>query len=183
MSKHWIVAIPAMLLLAGAAYAADDSAQKAATDFYKASMSVKSIHIEGIPPAKVRAKLTPYITPTLDKLLADSDKAEDIHTKKTKNEEPPLVEGDLFSSTFEGVTTYKVGACETKADAATCPVDLTYSDAQDKSTSKWTDKLMLVRVNGEWRVDDIAYGGTWDLGNKGKLTEILKAAVKDANAP
>ena len=181
MSRHWIVAVPALLLLASAASATDDGAQKAANDFYAASMSVKSIHIEGILPAKVRAKMTPYITPALDKLLADADKAEDIHAKKTKNEEPPLVEGDLFSSTFEGVSTYKVGACETKGDAATCPVALTYSDTQDKSTSKWTDKLLLVRSNGAWKVDDIAYGGTWDFGNKGKMTDALKAVIKEGN--
>jgi hypothetical protein len=183
MNKHRFLTIPAMLLLASGAVSAapDERAQKAATDFYKASLSVKSIHIEGMPPAKVRAKLTPYITPALDKLLADGDKAEDIHAKKTKNEEPPLVEGDLFSSTFEGVTTYKVGACDVKGDAATCPVALTYKDTQDKSTSKWTDKLLLLRANGEWRVDDIAYGATWDFGNKGKMTDTLKAIIKEGN--
>ena len=181
MSRHWIAAIPALLLLASVASAADDGGQKAANDFYAASMSVKSIHIEGIPPAKVRAKLAPYITPALDKLLADADKAEGIHAKKTKNEEPPLVEGDLFSSTFEGVSTYKVGACETKGDAATCAVALTYSDPGDKSTSKWTDKLLLVRANGAWKVDDIAYGGTWDFGNKGKMTDTLKAVIKEGS--
>ncbi|MGH7489940.1 MAG: hypothetical protein ACREMY_30690 [bacterium] len=180
MSRHWLYAIPAALLLAGGAFAAGDGAQKAANDFYKASLSVKSIHIDGIPPAKVRAKLTPYITPALDKALADADKAEDVHAKKTKNQEPPLVEGDLFSSTFEGVTTFHVGACETKGDAAICPVALTYKDSQDKSTSKWTDKLLLVRAGGAWKVDDLAYGGNWDFGNKGRLRDTLKWAVEEA---
>ena len=179
MSRHWIAAIPALLLLASAASAADDGAQKAANDFYAASMSVKSIHIEGIPPAKVRAKLTPHITPALDKLLADADKTEQAHTKKTKNEEPPLVEGDLFSSTFEGVTTYKVGVCKTTADTAACPVALTYTDPS--GASKWSDALLLTRANGEWRVDDIQYGATWEFGNKGKMSDTLKAVVRQAN--
>ena len=179
MSKHWVFAIPATLLLASAAGAANDGVQKAANDFYAASMSVKSIHIEGIPPAKVRATLTPHITPALDKLLADADAAEQAHTKKTKNEEPPFVEGDLFSSTFEGVTTYKVGACKTSTDTASCPVALTYSDPS--GTSKWSDTLLLARANGEWRVDDIQYGATWEFGNKGKMSDTLKAVVKEAN--
>ena len=180
MSKHWIYGIVAALLLSGSTLAADDGAEKAANAFYKASMSVKSIHIDGIPGAKVRAKLTPYITPALDKLLADGDKAEGIHAKKTKNEEPPFVEGDLFSSNFEGVTTYKVGTCETKGDAATCLVALTYKDAREKKPFPWTDKLLLVHANGMWRVDDLAYGGTWDFGNKGKLSDTLKWAVEEA---
>ena len=181
MSKPWIYGIAAAFLLSSGAFAADDGAQKAANDFYKASMSVKSIHIEGIPPAKVRAALTPYITPALDKALADGDAAEQAHTKKTKNEEPPFVEGDLFSSTFEGVTTYKVGACKTNADAATCPVALTYTDPS--GTSKWSDTLLLARANGEWRVDDIQYGATWEFGNKGKLRDTLKWVVEEAAKP
>lgn len=180
MSRHWIYGIAAALLLSGSAFAADDGAEKAVNAFYKASLSMKSIHIDGIPGAKARAKLTPYITPALDKLLADGDEAEDIHTKKTKNQESPLVEGDLFSSNFEGVTAYKIGVCDVKGDAATCPADLTYKDPREKKPFKWTDKLLLVRANGAWRVDDLAYGSTWDFGNKGKLSDTLKWVAEEA---
>ena len=32
-----------------------------------------------------------------------------------------------------------------------------------------------------WRVDDIGYGGTWDFGNKGKMTETLRMVIHDSN--
>jgi len=62
-----------------------------------------------------------------------------------------------------------------------CAVTLTYDDRKDKPFS-WTDTVYLVRTQAGWRVDDIAYGGTWDFGNKGRLTRTLKNAIADGDA-
>ena len=40
---------------------------------------------------------------------------------------------------------------------------------------------MLVRSAPEWRVDDIAYGGNANFGNKGRLTAVLEDAIRNGN--
>ena len=47
----------------------------------------------------------------------------------------------------------------------------------------WTDTAILARTRRGWRIDDIAYGGKWEFGNKGKLTDTLKFALKMAAEP
>jgi len=150
-------------------------AQQAA-GFYGAYMNLSH---DGIPDEAARAKLAPFVSPALQKLLADGEAAEARYAKQTKNQSPPIVEGDLFTSLFEGATAFRVGACKANGAKGHCAVTLTYDDKSAKPTI-WTDTVYLVHGAQGWRVDDIAYGGTWAFGNKGKLTETLKYTMKTA---
>lgn len=152
---------------------------KAARGFYDVYMTLHPS--DGIPDAKARAKFAPYVSPALDKLFVEGDAAEEHYAKATKNQSPPLVEGDLFTPNFEGATAYKIGACAIEAGGGHCAVTLTYDDHKDKPFT-WTDTVYLVSTPQGFRVDDIAYGGTWDFGNKGRLTATLKNAIKDGKA-
>jgi len=170
------------MLLAAPAFAGDgdaDALAKAARGFYDAYMTLHPS--DGIPDAATRAKFAPFVSPALDRLFVDGDAAEDRYAKATKNQSPPLIEGDLFTPNFEGATSYKIGACTMETGGGHCAVTLTYDDRKDKPFS-WTDTVYLVRTQAGWRVDDIAYGGTWDFGNKGRLTRTLKNAIADGDA-
>jgi hypothetical protein len=137
---------------------------------------------DGIPDAKVRAQYAPYISPALEKLLAAGDAAESQYAKDNKDS-PPLVEGDLFSPNFEGISSFKVGACVTDAKGSHCALTGHYAAVHPRPQDKpvdWTDTVFLVKTQAGWRVDDIAYGGNWDFGNHGKLSETLKSAINDA---
>ena len=136
----------------------------------------------GIPDEDARATLTPFISPALSKLLSDADAAETAYAKATNGESPPLIEGDPFSSLFEGATAYDVGKCEGDAKEQQCIVDLTHDDKSAKPT-KWQDTADVVMTDKGWRVDDIEFGGTWDFANKGRLTELLKATIEEAKKP
>lgn len=183
MSKYFVLSIVLTVGLYGVALAASptDTPEKAVTAFYQEYMKSNK---DGIPDAKGRKKFHPYISAELDKLLAGGDHAEDLHDKATKGQEPPLVEGDLFTSNFEGTTSFRVGACKGGDKTSQCPIALVY-DAKSKNPkdtpAKWTDTVTLVKEASGWRVDDIAYGATWDFGNKGKLSDLLKQVVLDAN--
>ncbi|MBV8977998.1 MAG: hypothetical protein JO261_09375 [Alphaproteobacteria bacterium] len=138
---------------------------------------------DGIPDAKGRAKYSPFISPALEALLSDGDRAEARFAKANKDS-PPLIEGDLFTSNFEGATAYRVETCSASGRRGSCAVMLTYdpgktNNAKDKPFS-WTDTVYLVQTPAGWRVDDIGYGGTWDFGNKGKMSDTLKSAIADA---
>jgi hypothetical protein len=171
--------IAATLFFATSAVAADsesDALAKATAGFYGVYMTLHPS--DGIPDSKTRAKFAPFISPALDALFVDGEAAEDRYLKATKNQAPPLVEGDLFTPNFEGATAFRIGACASDPQGGHCAVTLTYDDHKNKPFS-WIDTAFLVRTPAGWRVDDIAYGGTWDFGNKGRLTKTLKSAIAE----
>jgi hypothetical protein len=137
---------------------------------------------DGIPDAKGRVKYEPFVSPRLDKLLADGNSAEASFAKANKDS-PPLIEGDLFTSNFEGATSFTVGVCAVDGSAGHCAVALTYDDRGQKPKDKpiaWTDTVYLVATPSGWRVDDVGYGATWDFGNKGRLSDTVKGAIANA---
>jgi hypothetical protein len=137
---------------------------------------------DGIPDAKARAKLEPFISSTLDNLLVAGEAAERHFAAATKNMSPPLIEGDLFTSNFEGATALHVGACEIDAKGAHCAVAFGYRGGpEDAKPVNWTDTVYLLRMADGWKVDDIGYGATWAFGNKGRLKETLQGAIRDGN--
>lgn len=171
------------MLTVTSASAGDDadlqSLARAAAEFYGVYMTLHPS--DGIPDASERAKFEPFVSPSLDKLFAESRAAEDRYAKVTNHQSPPLVEGDPFTPNFEGATSYKIGACATDGKGGHCAVTLRYDDRKDKPIS-WTDTAHLVRTSAGWRVDDIVYGGNGDFGNKGRLTTTLEDAIANGNA-
>jgi hypothetical protein len=133
---------------------------------------------DGIPDAAGLAKYAPFLSPALQKLLEEGEAAEQRFAKANKDS-PPLVEGDLFSSMFEGATAHKIGDCKQTGEEARCTAELTYAAGSDKPIS-WSDTLALVKTSGGWRVDDIYYGGAWDFANKGRMSDTLKQAIADS---
>jgi hypothetical protein len=175
----------ALIFLLPAAALADaatdvQQANAAATGFYGAYSTFHPS--DGIPDAKARAKLEPFISSALDKLLIDGEAAERHFASVTKNMSPALIEGDLFTANFEGATAYHVEPCNIEANAAHCTVALGYRGGpEDSKLVNWTDTIYLVRADAGWRVDDIAYGGSAAFGNKGRLKETLQSAIRDGN--
>jgi hypothetical protein len=184
MRLRYLAAVVLCLSAAsGAASAADTSSPTAAANGFYGEYA--GFHpSDGIPDAKGRAKFEPFISPALDKLLADGEAANDHFAKVTKNMSPPLIEGDLFTSNFEGATAFHVEACITSGQTAHCPVNFGYrtNAKEDAKPVNWTDTVYLVRTTNGWRVDDIGYGATWSFGNKGRLKETLQNAIRDGNS-
>jgi hypothetical protein len=170
-----------LALIASPAIAADDMGMARAVEgFYAVHQQSDQ---DGIPDAALRTKYAPYISPALAKLLDDVQSAQDRFAQKFKDA-PPLMEGDPFSPNFEGISTFKVGACAADAKGAHCTVAMHYAARNPRPQDKpidWTDTIYLVSVGGGWRVDDIAFGGNGDFGNHGRLSDVLKSAINDAN--
>lgn len=133
---------------------------------------------DGIPDAAGRAKYSPFLSPAFAKLLADAAAAEARFIKANKGS-PPLIEGDLFTSLFEGATAFRVGACKEESITASCAVNLTYDDRKE-APAHWTDTVSLTKTNAGWRVDDIEYGATWAFANKGRVTTVLHQAIANS---
>ena len=157
-----------------AAAAAD--IERAARAFYKVYVK---LGVRGVPARAQQAQFAPVISTALASLLRDARRAEEAHRRRTKNQEPPLVEGDLFTSLFEGAHAYALAGCTPSAATAECAVTLTYVDPRDASKYTWTDRVLLVRARGRWVVNDIAFGGGWDFARQGRLTDTLRAVAAD----
>ena len=133
----------------------------------------------GIPDATGRLRYAPVLSPRLNKQLMDAAAAQARLTAKVKNAVPPMLEGDIFSSLFEGATTVSLGACSGDASRGQCVVNLGHADPNAKPIG-WSDTIYLIATPGGWRVDDIGYGASWDFGNKGRLSETVRSAIADA---
>lgn len=169
----------AALVLAGHARADTDATlQRATTAFYRVYLELQP---RGVPSAKTRAKLAPVISHTLAQLLERADAAEHHYAKVTQRKVPPLVEGDLFTSLFEGAQSFSVQACTRNTAATVCTVNLRYSGDAGSAATQWSDRVHLLRFNGRWVVDDIEFGGDWQFMHKGRLKEILRRVIREGN--
>jgi hypothetical protein len=160
------------------AQAADDPAA-AVNAFYAV---YKDQHAQGgIPDATGRLRYTPVLSPRLNKQLMDAAAAQARLTAKVRNA-PPMLEGDIFSSLFEGATAWKVGACHADAATARCAVALSYApppaqNAKAPKPASWTDSVILAHTPQGWKVDDVIYDAGFALGNTGRLSEMLQMVV------
>ena len=169
----------ALLLVPGPAFAAGDPA--AAVDAFYNVYTGQHAQGLGIPDATVRLRLQPVLTPHLNKELADAASAQARLTQKVKNAVPPVLEGDIFSSLFEGASAWKTGACQTgaqtNAKTASCSVALSYAPppaaGPKAKPAHWTDTVLLVNTPQGWKVDDVAYDAGFAFGNTGRLSEML----------
>lgn len=159
----------------GAAQAGSPTPETAAQGFYAVYATFHSS--DGIPDAESLAKYAPYLSPALAGLLRRGEDAEASFAKANKDA-PPLIEGDLFTSLFEGATAYKLEPCQVAGDKANCRVDLVHDESGQKPVA-WSDTAILVKTGSGWALDDIVYGGTWPFGNKGRLTQVLHEAIAD----
>jgi hypothetical protein len=171
-----VASLPALCLFAPLPARSDEAMTAAVNNFYTLA-TAKGLSSTGIPSAAARVRLAPLVTPRLSQALAAAANAEARFMAKNKDS-PPLIEGDIFSSLFEGPTQWKAGACSGDAMTARCSVALTRQDQGQKPVN-WTDTLVLSNQGG-WKVDDIVYDAGFAFGNTGTLSQMLKMAQNEA---
>lgn len=180
----WEVRLLSVCLLFFAACAGgagdEKQARAAAAAFYDAYLKMRP---SGVPAKDQQAELQPLLSDQLNGLLADAASAEANYAEATKGESPPLVEGDLFTSLFEGAEAYRIGPCEMQRKSAACVVDFTYTDSRDKSKLTWKDRVSLILNKQKWVVDDIEFLGSWEFMHKGRLKDLLKQVIEEGKSP
>ena len=166
--------LPFLMLLSLPARA-DDMVAVAAS-FYNTYLALP--RSGGIPDASARARYAPLLSPRLNKMIADAAAAETRFHARNKDS-PPLFEGDLFSSLFEGFGSFKLGPCTGDAKTGHCSVALHHQDPGQKPAD-WNDEVRLVNTPSGWKVDDIAYKAGFAFGNDGLLSQTLHMVVSTA---
>lgn len=106
-------------------------------------------------------------SPELKKLLENAINTSKADIEKVKNsdhpdEKPLLFEGAIFSSLYEGYSSYTVQSIDIKGNTADAVIDFEHSDVTDNpaASSKilWKDRIHLVNMeNKGWRIDNISF--------------------------
>jgi hypothetical protein len=136
----------------------------------------------GIPDAATRQRFSAVLSPRLNRQLADAAAAQARLTARVKNAVPPMLEGDIFSSLFEGASAWKVGACQGDGNNARCPVTLTHvspavAGRAPAKPAQWNDTVLLTNGPQGWKVDDVIYDAGFAFGNTGRLSSMLRMVI------
>jgi hypothetical protein len=115
----------------------------------------------------------------LSSLLQQALEAEKNDAEATKKgpfptDKPLLIEGDIFSSLYEGRTSAKVQSItidEQKAKAVLALENKPYN-------TQWTDTVLLVNENKVWKIDDVVYGQANKQGSTRKVLNSFIAAYR-----
>ncbi|HKQ11433.1 MAG TPA: hypothetical protein VJS85_09600 [Rhizomicrobium sp.] len=176
--KHILAAI--LLLIPAGLKAQPASDPVAAVHAFYAVYANQLAQGGGIPDATGRVRYAPVLSSRLNKQLAAAAGAQARLTAKVKNAVPPMLEGDIFSSLFEGATAWKVGACQGNAKTARCPVALSYAPGPSQKAPKpanWSDTILLENTPQGWKVDDVIYDAGFAFGNTGRLSSMLQMVI------
>ncbi|MBS3954946.1 MAG: hypothetical protein KGZ88_18485, partial [Methylomicrobium sp.] len=139
-----------------------------------------SMRFSGLPNDEQAKVLASYLSPRLNELLQNARQFQQDFKTRYPTEKPPLVEGDIFSSLFEGATSFEISEAAIALDSANVLVTFSYAVPQaDARPETWSDRYKLIKMtNGSnWLIDDVEYLGQWDFAPKGQLSESLKAVT------
>lgn len=149
-------------------------------------IALRSEPVEGLPSVAQLQRLSPLITKELGSLIERARSRQQEQIRKHPDDKPDWIEGDLFSSLFEGVTTWELGSAFTAPEVdATVKVKQTYTEKDQKPVT-WTDTLIFKQRDQKWLLDDIRMGGDWAFKAGQTLRGRLPGGIKetqDHNSP
>jgi hypothetical protein len=147
------------------------AARKLAGDFYEMHARFAG---RGLPDPGAMNAYDAFLCPSLSAALGDARARQAAFIAAHPGDKPPLIEGDLFTSLFEGADSAR--ALDAVADGDGARVDVALARGVGTGATRWHDALVLGRDGDIWCVADVAYGGTWPIANKGRLSDLLKSS-------
>jgi hypothetical protein len=125
----------------------------------------------GLPSRADMAAYDAFLCPSLAQAVRAAQVRQEVAKAERPDEKPPYVEGDLFSSLFEGPDEFEVADSVVEGDRAR--VAIAMSAGRGDQARRWKDTVELRLDEGIWCLDDVAYGGDWPFANKGRLSSVL----------
>ena len=147
-----------------------DEQRETVETFYR---TVIDLQVFGLPTRSQLQALTPLMSDRLLGLLRDAQAAQARALARHRGAEPPLVQGALWVSLFEGAT--RLVQVQRIAGLNAWQATLAYQ--QGSNAVEWQDRVWLVNQaragTNRWFVDDIEFGGQWDFARQGRLSTML----------
>lgn len=170
--RHWAALLALLLAVPTAPAATDEAAVRETAQRFLGFYF--NDYGRGLPDQAALAKLAPLTTKSFQKSLERARAAEDCHRRKVGNTEPPLVQGDVFTSLFEGATRGAIGSVRIDGHQATVEMNWVHgSEADGGQPVAWTDALLLKQGKRGWRIRDVEHRGDWQFTYRGKLSGLL----------
>lgn len=140
---------------------------QAAEAFY---VAYHGMRFSGLPDAARQQRLAAHLSPRLQRELAAARAEQHRCAKRFPDDKPPWIEGDLFSSSFEGFTEVAAGEVTAPAPARReVAMAFRYREpgqpAADRAQVQWQDVAVMVRHAGRWVLDDVRYQAGFAFGN------------------
>ena len=132
------------------------------------------LNVRGLPNEKELKSLSPYLNEDLRKLFEKMQLEQKRFIEENPADmKPPWVDGDMFTSLFEGANAFKIGKIKRRGVYTDVNVNLEYKE--NGETSRWTDTLVLIETKEGWRVWNILMNGDWEFKNGSNLRQMLGA--------
>lgn len=68
-------------------------------------------------------------------------------------DKPQMIEGDIYTSLYEGATSHETGQLEKENDR----IKATVKFNNEPYKHSWTDIVVLIKEDGSWKIDNVLY--------------------------
>lgn len=168
-----------MMVLAGCAKAPNTERPGAVVErFYGTYLADRQ---GGLPSGRQLERLRPFLSDNLNRLIVAALQYQERFIASHPDEpsptgapviyNPPFVDGDYFSSLFEGPKSFKVVRTEAGSSGSwRVRVQFVY----DPSVAGWQDVIIVIEQRGRYVIDDVLFTGAGPFNPRGRLSERLK---------
>lgn len=118
----------------------------------------------GLPEGPALERMRPMLSERLYGLIANALQYSSDYEKAHPGDKPPFVDGDAFTSNFEGADRFEI----VSADGNEVTVKFHYE------TSGWNDVVVVKEERGRYVIDDVKFGGAGEFNPAGVLSESLQ---------
>ncbi|MCW1961920.1 hypothetical protein [Chryseobacterium viscerum] len=132
--------------------------------------SNEAIYNQPIPDSLFSQDLKKVLDEAIHASKADIER---VKKSDHPDEKPLIFEGAIFSSLYEGFTSYKIKSVKIQDKTAEALVAFEYNDAGSKET--WMDTVHLTNTEKGWRIDNVTFD---KIGNSKDLKARLKEFVQ-----
>lgn len=133
----------------------------------------RGLKFEGLPNKAQLATLAPYLSTDMQSAIKNAQAVQAKCMKKFPTDKPMWIEGDMFSSNFEGFTTFKVA----NSNGGKATVAFEYVENGQKVA--WSDQVIVRTEKGKVVIDDFRFGRTQ--GFTSGYGESLKKSLRGTN--
>lgn len=149
------------LTMPGRPVAAQGSPVAAVKAFYAAYASHP---FTGLPTGANWRRVAAHVSTPLAKMIRAAQAEQARCQKSHPGDKPPWIEGDMFTSNFEGFTRFRV-ADSLAASGVRPAVNVDFDYVDRGQTFSWRDQVVLTKEAGRWVIDDVRYRKNEGFGN------------------
>ena len=142
-----------LLVLLSLPLVAQDPGAQAVRTFYA---EYQKLRLTGLPDRAAAQKLESHWSSELQAAIAAAQVEQARCIKANPGDKGPWVEGDMFSSNFEGFTSVKVA--EPKPGTGSRQrLTVNFEHVENGKRFPWTDQVDVIKQGPRWVIDDVVY--------------------------